>query len=219
MTEEKKETAQAELPALSVEGSTGYLLDPKQFEHGLRVAKMFAASKLVPDVYKNNPADCFLVLHRAATLNVEPMYFMEHSFIVHGKVGVDGQFCKAQLDSSGLFKEPVELVYSGSGDTRKCVARGVLHNGKTEEAEVSVALAKAEGWWDKNPKWKNMTDQMLGYRAFSFFCKRHHPGLLGGLHLTEEIIDVEGVQVIRSRRVSSLNEQLTESTTANAKPA
>jgi hypothetical protein len=209
MTDEKK--VDAELPTVELEPGMKYLQNKEMFEHGLRVAKMFAASKLVPDIYKNNPADCFLVLHRAMSLGLDPLFYMEHAYVVHGKVSVDGQLCKAIIDKSGLYKGDLELEYTGAGDTRKCTARAETIDGKVREADVSVALAKAEGWWSKkDSKWPTMTDQMLGYRAASFFVKRYHPALLGGAQTVEEMIDVNGVTVIRGRR-SALNEVLSTS--------
>ncbi|WP_456798086.1 hypothetical protein [Bradyrhizobium sp. USDA 4473] len=40
-------------------------------------------------------------------------------------------------------------------------------------------MVKAEGW-DKNPKWKDMEQQMFQYRAAAFFGRANCPQLLMG---------------------------------------
>ena len=52
-----------------------------------------------------------------------------------------------------------------------------------------MAMAKAEGW-TKNPKWFSMTDQMLGYRASSFFARIYCPAVLMGVAVEGEIEDI-----------------------------
>jgi hypothetical protein len=55
---------------------------------------------------------------------------------------------------------------------------------------VTMAMAKAEGW-TSNSKWRNMPEQMLGYRAASFFARMYCPEALMGLQTYEEVIDAD----------------------------
>lgn len=64
-----------------------------------------------------------------------------------------------------------------------------------ESSKISVEMAVKEGWYMKNgSKWKTMPEQMLRYRAASFFGRVYAPELLMGLRSVEEeqdrIIDV-----------------------------
>lgn len=64
-----------------------------------------------------------------------------------------------------------------------------------ESSKISVEMAVKEGWYTKNgSKWKTMPEQMLRYRAASFFGRVYAPELLMGLRSVEEekdrIIDV-----------------------------
>ena len=55
-----------------------------------------------------------------------------------------------------------------------------------------MAMAKAEGWIDKNgSKWKTMPQIMLRYRAASFFARMNCPELTLGYFTKEEVIDGE----------------------------
>ena len=51
-------------------------------------------------------------------------------------------------------------------------------------------MAKNEGWL-ANSKWKNMPEQMLGYRAAAFFARMHCPEALAGMQTREEVYDVD----------------------------
>ena len=53
---------------------------------------------------------------------------------------------------------------------------------------VTMDLAKAEGWYDKNgSKWKTMPQMMLRYRAASFFGRMNCPDLMMGMYTREEV--------------------------------
>ena len=48
-----------------------------------------------------------------------------------------------------------------------------------------MGMAKAEGWIS-NPKWRNMPELMLAYRASAFFARVHCPDTLMGLQTVDE---------------------------------
>jgi hypothetical protein len=55
---------------------------------------------------------------------------------------------------------------------------------------VSVGMAKKEGWYGKTgSKWQTMPQQMLMYRAASWFVRAYAPEIAMGLHTSDEIRD------------------------------
>ena len=166
--------------------------DKAAFEQTARVAKMLSSSKLVPASYQGNPQDCFIAVEMAARMNVSPIMIMQTLYVVKGKPSWAGQACMAMINACGKFKN-VRHVYTGQKgtDNRGCyvVAERVSTGETVEGTEVSMAMAKAEGW-TTNPKWKNMTEQMLAYRAASFFARVYCPEALMGLQTVEEVQDV-----------------------------
>ncbi len=66
-----------------------------------------------------------------------------------------------------------------------------------EGCEVTLAMAKAEGWSTKSgSKWQTMAEQMLRYRAAAFLIRSVAPEIGMGLHTAEEILDtVDSVSV------------------------
>lgn len=86
---------------------------------------------------------------------------------------------------------------SGEGDKRACKAWTNDKAGeRLEGPEVSIAMAKAEGWYEKTgSKWKTMPELMLRYRAAAFFGRLYAPDVLMGMQTAEEVIDVEPIDV------------------------
>lgn len=78
-------------------------------------------------------------------------------------------------------------------------------NGKPiilKSSTISVEMAVKEGWYQKNgSKWQTMPEQMLRYRAASFFGRVYAPELLMGLRSAEEeqdMIDVTPEPVVKN---------------------
>ena len=66
---------------------------------------------------------------------------------------------------------------------------------RLESTPITMEMAVKEGWYQKNgSKWQSMPEQMLRYRAASFFGRIYAPDLLMGLRTQEEemesIIDI-----------------------------
>lgn len=59
-----------------------------------------------------------------------------------------------------------------------------------EGSPITIKTAMAEGWYDKqNSKWQSIPQQMLKYRAASFWQRAYAPEIGMGFHTTEEIQD------------------------------
>ena len=162
------------------------------FDQMARVASMLAKSTLVPQNYQGKPEDCFIACEMAARLNMSPIMVMQNLYVVKGKPAWAGQACMAIITACGLFRN-VHHVYTGEkgSDNRGCyvVAERVSDGAIIEGTEVTMQMAKAEGWLS-NSKWKTMPEQMLAYRAAAFFARVHCPSALMGVQTSEEIYDV-----------------------------
>lgn len=185
-----QQLATAEQAALSFSGSVWNNKDA--FDQALRTANMLSKSTLVPQNYQGKPQDCFIALDMAARMNINPLFIMQNLYVVKGKPSWAGQACMAMINACGKFRD-VKHVYTGKKgtDDRGCYVTAVrISDGETVDGtEVTMAMAKAEGW-TANSKWRNMAEQMLGYRAASFFARMYCPEALMGLQTTEEVEDV-----------------------------
>lgn len=171
--------------------------DKEAFEQVARVANMLAKSTIVPQNYQGKPEDCFIAVEMASRMNTSPIFIMQNLYVVKGKPSWAGQACMAMIMSCGKFRN-VHHVYTGTKgtDSRGCYVEAErVSNGEiVTGTEVTMGLVKAEGWIS-NSKWKTMPEQMLGYRAASFFARMYCPEAMMGLQTTEEMYDANPVVV------------------------
>lgn len=165
----------------------------EQFNQLLRAANMLSQTNIIPQTYQGKPQDCFVAIEMATRMGVSPMVVMQNMYVVKGKPSWAGQACMMLINSCGKFRD-VKHIYTGEKgtDSRGCYISAIrISDGeKIDGAEVTIDMAKAEGWLS-NPKWKNMPELMLAYRASAFFARVHCPEALMGVQVAEEIYDIE----------------------------
>jgi hypothetical protein len=165
----------------------------QSFELAQRTAKLLAQSSLVPKEYQGNIPNCVIALNMANRMNADPLMVMQNLYIVHGKPGWSSQFLISTFNTSGRFSAlRYEWVGKQGTDSWGCKAWAVekATGEKLEGSVVTIGIAKQEGWYDKNgSKWKTMPQQMLMYRAASWFVRAYAPELAMGMHTEYEIID------------------------------
>jgi hypothetical protein len=167
------------------------------FELLQRMAKMLASSDLVPVQFKGNIANCVIGLEMAHRMNASPLAVMQNIYIVHGKPSWSAQFITAAINSTGHFS-PLRFRVEGSGDQKTCTAWAIekATGEQLEGPPVSIGMAKAEGWFEKNgSKWKTMPDLMLRYRAATFFGRLYAPEVLMGMKTQDEIEDISTSEI------------------------
>lgn len=177
--------------AMRVEGAMDSFLNPALFSQLQRGAALLASSKLVPDRFRNDVPSCFIALELAARMKMDPIMLMQRAYVVHGKPGFEAQFVISLVNSSGRFRDPLDWEMSGEGRDRKAICFTHRHDGRRVQAEVTMAMADAEGWTSKkDSKWKTLPDLMLMYRSAAFFGRLHCPEVLMGMSTVEELEDV-----------------------------
>lgn len=168
--------------------------DKEQFNQMLRAAQMLSQTTIIPQSYQGKPQDCFIAVDMATRMNVSPMVVMQNMYVVKGKPSWAGQACTMLINSCGKFRD-VKHIYTGDkgADNRGCYVEAVrVSDGETVQGvEVTFSMAKAEGW-TSNPKWRNMPDLMLAYRASAFFARVYCPEALMGVQTYEEVEDIRG---------------------------
>lgn len=166
------------------------------FEAAQRMAKVLCESSIVPDTYKGKIAECVIALDMANRIGANPLAVMQNLYIVHGRPAWSSQFLISCVNASGKFT-PLRYTVTGNrgDDSWGCIAWAQDRSGeRLESPEVTMAMAKAEGWVQKNgSKWRTMPELMLRYRAATFFARTYAPELTMGLHTDDEIIDIAPV--------------------------
>lgn len=175
----------------------------QSFEDAQRMSTALAASSLVPDTYQNNKANCMIALEMSQRIGASPMAVMQNLHIIHGRPSWSSQFVIAALNSCGRFSA-LRFRVSGTGDDETCVAWANDRSGEVLEGPpVSIAMAKAEGWFGKSgSKWKTMPQLMLRYRAAKFFGNLYAPDVLMGMHTADEVEDFGDTAPIRAQNMA-----------------
>lgn len=176
------------IPANKSENVIEKFIDEQRGIYSLAMTMCKAA--IVPQAYQNHPADTAIAIDMAFRMGVAPITVMQNLYVVKGKPSWSGQAClsfiRARFDK-------VKVIYTGQKgtDTRGCYITAIDKDGdKLEGAEVTMGMAKAEGWLS-NSKWKSMPEQMLAYRAGAFFARVHCPDVLMGCAVEGEPEDSE----------------------------
>ena len=165
------------------------------FSRAYKLAQVISTADIIPDNYKNKAADCAIAIDMADRMGVSPMMVMQNLYVVKGKPSWSGQACKALIEGCGKFKPgSIRPVYFGDKgtDSRGCFLSALWADtgDKVEGPEVTLKMARAEGWIGKNPKWTNMPELMLAYRASAFFARVYCPEVLMGVHVEGEGEDI-----------------------------
>lgn len=162
------------------------------FRGQFKVAMQYAKSDLVPPTFKGKPENVMIAMGLSDKTGIDLFTIMQNLTIIKGKIGWTGSFCKTLIEKTGKYTD-IEYVYVGEKgkDNFGCYVQAVQKsNGKIiKGTTVDMAMVKAEHW-NTNTKWNSMSEQMLGYRAASFFARLHCPEALSGIRTTEENEDV-----------------------------
>lgn len=174
------------------------LTNLQSFELAQRAAKVLAASTLVPKEYIGNLPNCIIALNMAGRIGADPLMVMQNLVIVHGRPTWSSQFLIATFNSCGRFSA-IRYEFFGERNTDSWGCHAVAIEKSSGErligTDITIALAKKEGWYSKNgSKWQSMPQQMLMYRAASWLVRAYAPELSMGLHTVEEVGDVYEAQ-------------------------
>lgn len=164
------------------------------FEAGQRIAKVFASSSFVPDVYKGNIGNCMIGLNMAIRMNADPLMVLQNLVVVHGTPTFEAKFAIACFNATGKYST---LSYAEVGergkDTWGMYAYAIeLKTGEVKKGPiVTIQMAKDEGWYSRNPKWKSIPELMLRYRSASWFIRTTDSGIMMGFQTKDEAEDAD----------------------------
>lgn len=211
---EQKEDQPAEKPgqesALPAEQKTKLIPTKAEraFQLVQRKAQLLSESDLVPDTYKKKVGNCVIAIDLATRTGMDVLMVMQNLHIIKGKPSWSSTYVIAAINSSGRFSAPLNFDITGEGDSLSCVAFTTGKDGQRYEGPaVTMAMAKAEGWYDKKDakgnyisKWRTMPFLMVRYRAAAFFGRLFTPELMLGMHTEDEVIDMGYANVVHDHQ-------------------
>lgn len=199
LIERVEETARA-VPALS--GGA------EAFETAQRMAKALASSDIVPATYKGNVANVMVAMEYANRLGGSVLAVMQNLHLIQGKPSLSASYLIGTVNASGRWS-PIRWEFFGERGTDEWGCYAYATDRETgqvcEGPEITIGLAKAEGWANKSgSKWKTTPKLMLMYRAGAWWTRLYAPELSLGLHTTDELEDVyQSAPVATAQRVAA----------------
>lgn len=192
-------TEKPEVSAVAVMPNAGTAIgnpfeSKESFNNLFTMAQAFSKSDLVPQAYQGKTANIMLAIDIANRVGINPLFVMQQTSVVRGKISWSGQACSMLVNAYPKFKN-VKLNYvgkEGSDDWGAYVTAVRKDTGEeVKGTTVNMKMVHAEGW-DSNVKWKSMPEQMLGYRAYTFFARLHCADALNGFYTEGEYEDAFG---------------------------
>lgn len=187
--------------------------ETKKFELDQRRAKALSISTFFPDNLKGkaqtkeeadriSQANAVIVLDLASRMGLSPLEVAQSIFIIYNKPSFETKFLVARLNNSGKIKGRLKTIVSKDKQSAYCEAIDAETNETITGMTVSIDMAKAEGWYNKNgSKWKTLPELMLSYRAQSFFISQYFPEVKFGLKTTDELMDMPEAKVVDEKKI------------------
>lgn len=172
--------------------SLGIFGTEDNFLMATQMAKSLADSTIVPQTYQKNWCNCLIAIEQAQRLKVSPMMVMQNLYVIQGRPSWSSSFLIAAINNSGKYDTELQFeeTKDKEGKPYSCLAVAHKNGRRVEGMEITMDMARAEGWLNKNgSKWKTMPQLMLRYRAASFFARLNCPEITLGLYTKDEVID------------------------------
>jgi len=179
---------EANLPAVQ---SRSFGITPRGIDEAIRLAKIMAASGLMPKSIET-PEAVFVAMQMGAEIGLSPMASVQNIAVINGRPGIYGDAALAIVRSSGLleeFKEWSEGERKKPGWTYFC--RVKRKGSEAVTGSFSWAEACEAGFDQVKPEspWKRWTNRMMQFKARNFAMRDQFADYLKGIRTIEENSD------------------------------
>lgn len=167
----------------------------------MEMAEFLSKSTMIPAVYRNKPADCFIAVEFAKRIGCSPITVLQNLDVIQGKPSWSSKFIISVANQCGKYTSiRYEMTGTEGQLDRGCAAymTEISTGEKLVGPRVTMQMAKDEGWsTKKGSKWITMPEIMIRYRAAAFLIRTYAPELTMGLHTAEERQDMVNVTPVR----------------------
>ena len=187
----------SEITTQITEDESSIYKNTDSFEFAQRQAKSLCESNLVPKSYQGQQGlpNCLVAIEMSKRMKLSPLTVMQNLNVIHGTPTWSAQFITSQILGCGRFTN-FDYLVKGEGDTLEvqCVATRLEDQKLVKGTTVSMKMARLEGW-TRNSKYQSMPELMLRNRAATFFGRQYIPDLLLGVQTSEEVVDIQPLDV------------------------
>ena len=175
------------------------LADPAAFRAKVEVLGFLATAGALPKTWQN-PANLAVAHIMSQDLAIPMMEVIQNLTFPNGNPTWRADYVIDRINGSGLFRDPLDWLVTGSGDdlTVECFTH--RHDGTRVSEVVTMREAKADGW-TRNEKYRTLPVLMLRYRRATRFWRLRAKGALRGPSLTD--VEVETIAVVEAPPVAT----------------
>ena len=157
--------------------------DKDDFELSQRIGRLINFSTLIEQ--EGSPqqrlANAVVLQDLARTTNLSIFTLAKSVYIVKGKIGFTAEFYRGIVNNSGEFLHRLRFKFNDARDSCIAYTRDIVDGELLETPPYTIAMAKAEGLFDKaGSKWKTRPDMMLIHRVSYIFATMYASHLFLG---------------------------------------
>jgi len=168
-----------------------YSLAPTTFEEAVRFAELVASSNFCPREYRGKAGDVLVAIEMGAEVGFRPMQALQSISVINGRPAIYGDGALALVRATGEL-EDFDERFEGEGDSLTAICTTKRRGERTPiTRRFSVAMAKRAKLWGKAGPWTDYPQRMLPMRARSWTLRDGWADVLRGLHIREEIEDID----------------------------
>lgn len=164
---------------------------PANLAQAMEFARLLANSGMVPKGYEQNPGAVLVAVQMGAELGLSPMQAVQNIANINGRPSLWGDAILAVVMGHRDFVDCEEMDLDEIKEAGKAVCVVQRRGRKPTRATFSIDDAKTAKLWDKSGPWTQYPWRMLKMRARAFACRDAFPDALRGIHVAEEVHDVE----------------------------
>ena len=161
---------------------------PASFEQAIRLAKIMAASGLMPKSIQS-PEAVFVAMQMGAEIGLSPMASVQNIAVINGRPGIYGDAALAVVRASGQLEKFREWT-AGERKTPNWEFHCEVKRKGYDIATGTFSWAQAiEAGMDRahpDSPWKKWTDRMMKFKARNFVLRDQFADILRGIRTIEE---------------------------------
>jgi hypothetical protein len=160
----------------------GIGLMPQNMDDAVRLAKLMAAARALPEHLQGDIGTCFMIVEQAMRWRMSPFAVAQCTSSIKGKLMYEGKLVAAAVETSGVIEGHLDYQFTGEGDNRT-VTVSAKRRGENAPRIIPIKLADVRTgneWWKKQP------DQQLVYSGARAWARRWTPAVMLGVYSPEE---------------------------------
>lgn len=168
---------------------------PVNFDQLWRLSEIVASSGMAPKTMAR-PEQLVVAAAMGMEVGLSYMQSIQGIAVINGRPSLWGDAMLGLIQSSGTvesWSETFSGVYPQDDFTAICTAK--RKGGLEYRNEFSVAEAKEAGLWGKQGPWQQYKRRMLKMRARAFTLRDGWSDILRGLHMAEEMIGADSIEM------------------------